>query len=1170
MFKKLSFQQQVLSGFMFTLVFLFSVAVVSYISMEDQKEDAKWLRHSGRVFQTNELILTHITTAESSQRGFVLTGLSSLLDQYKRSNLLILPSIQQLRNIVADNPEQLHNVDSLNYYASLKIEDMSIIVKAYESGADLRSKVMLQRFHLAKWHMDEVRKYTGKIMSIEDRLQQEREEATARSTRRTVGIVLGGCFVVLVLLLVLFRYIKTTFKRQKQIEEHVRDANIKLNRIAEENNRKNWVLSGAERIEIAMRGMQKVEELAQNVIVGLAEYSGAQIGSFYLLQGDVLSLQGAYAYPKDRDVCRIGEGLPGEVGRSKTELVLHDIEEDQLVIRAGIGTMKLRSLVIEPVLFEDELIGVIEVGFGEAISDQKLEFIRQVVDSIGVAMNTARSRGELRVLYEKTSHQSEQLALQTKELISANDELTRKTQQLQVSEEELRVQQEELRQTNAELEEKAELLKERNYAVELANEAIKVKAKELEESSRYKSEFLANMSHELRTPLNSILILAKILSEDKHQTLSADQIRYASVIYNAGTDLLNLINDILDLSKIESGKLDIQWENVRAAELKYDLETLFSQVANSKKIDFSFDINSDVPEGFVSDKQRVEQILKNLLSNAFKFTPENGKVGVNVSLEPAAPHFNNETLQADELGVIRFDVRDTGIGMTTEQQKIVFEAFQQADGSISRKHGGTGLGLSISRELSHLLGGEIHLESELNQGSTFTLFLPASAKAHLTESASSDAETVPEKVSLAAEKNQLVHAGVGGLAAAKPAQAGVTPKLLIIEDDISFSEILKDYALERGFEPVVAYSGISGLHLAQQHLPEAIVLDIMLPGMDGWSVLKALKNDSATRDIPVHLMSARDESELRAKQEGALGFLRKPIAKDQLDEAFDVLLNSSGQRKLKRVLLVEDVKVQSDALTEVLVAKNIEVKQAFNGQEALDILAEDGEFDCLILDLHLPDMSGIHLLEKIKADERMADLPVVINTAMELDEQTVSTVMKHTNAMVLKSSKSNDRILDEVNLFMHKIRTSGKEALSIPLTGGRLKDTSTLERTLKGKHVLIVDDDMRNIFALSTAIQAYEMNVEIASNGLEALKKLEEFPEMDIVLMDIMMPQMDGYEAMQEIRKKREFQRLPIIALTAKAMKNDRERCIEAGASDYISKPVEVDKLLSMMRVWLS
>jgi len=1162
MFKKLSFQQQVLTGFIFTLVFLFFVAVLSYVSMQDQQKDSQLLQHTGRVFKVTESISSYVTTAESTQRGYVLTGIIDLLEQYKRNSRLILPSTDDLRDLVDDNPEQVRSVDSLRYYVVLKIEDMSAIIAGYTAGKNLRSPEMLERFHLAKIHMDGVRRYTGKIISTEERLLQERENATARSMRRTAGIVLGGCFIVLVLLLVLFRYIKTTFRRQKQIEERVREANTKLNIIAEENKQKNWMLSGSERIEVVMRGIQNVEELAGNVIKGLAEYTCAQIGAFYLIDQDTLSLAGTYAYPKQQASYKLGEGLLGQVALSKKGVLISDIKEDQLSIRIGIGSINLRSLVIEPVLFEDELIGVIEIGYSEEVANLKLDFIRQIVDGIGVAMNTAQSRAQLKVLYEQTIHQSEQLEVQTEELLSANEELTKKTQQLQVSEEELRVQQEELGQTNAELEEKAEMLKERNSAVELANEAIEVKAKELEQSSKYKSEFLANMSHELRTPLNSILILAKILSEDKQKTLTSDQIRYAGVIHNAGTDLLNLINDILDLSKIESGKLDIQWEEVRTEDLKYDLQQLFGQVAASKNIDFVFDIDQNVPTQFVSDKQRVEQIMKNLLSNAFKFTSERGQVSVKVSHTSKNQRFKNEILSADELGAMRFDVRDTGIGMTKEQQKIVFEAFQQADGSISRKHGGTGLGLSICRELCNLLGGEIYVESEPNQGSTFTLYLPVSGNGH-QPSPSPIGET--PRIERSAELPQFPKAEN-----IPAAHMGQMPRLLIVEDDISFSEILKDYARERGFDPMVAYSGTSGLRMAREYQPDAIVLDIMLPGMDGWSVLKELKSDNTTNRIPVHLMSARDESNIKARQEGAIGFLRKPIGKDQLDEAFDVLLSSSGQLKLKRVLLVEDVQVQSDALTAVLVKKNIEVKQAFNGEQAIHILERDGEFDCLILDLHLPDMSGIDLLEKIKTNERLTEVPVVINTAMELDEETMSVVMKHTNAMVLKSAKSNDRILDEVNLFMHNIRTKGKEAVSVHSSGDLVKNNSTLEKALSGKRVLIADDDMRNVFALSTAIQAYDMHVEIASNGIEALKKLGEVQDIDIVLMDIMMPLMDGYEAMQEIRKQRQFQSLPIIALTAKAMKNDREKCLDAGANDYISKPVKVDKLLSMMRVWLS
>ncbi|PRY50867.1 signal transduction histidine kinase [Arcticibacter pallidicorallinus] len=1162
MFKKFSFQQQVLTGFISTLIILFIVAILSYVSMEDQKEDAEWLRHSSEVFQVNELIVSQVTTAESAQRGYALTGIESLGTQYKRSSVLIIPSIEHLRDLVADNPEQVKNVDSLYYYASLKIADMDAIIAAYDSVEGGKERDMREQFLSAKTHMDAVRDFTKRISAIEENLMREREDATANSMRRTVVIVLGGCFVVLGLLLILFRYIKTTFRRQKQIEANVREANAKLNRIGEENSKKHWMLSGSERIEVCMRGMQNVDELAGSVIGELAEYSGAQLGSFYLLQGGSLYLAGAYAYPMKQATYQIGEGMLGQVALSKKGVVISEIKEDQLSVRIGIGDVKLRSIILQPVLFEDELIGVIEIGYSEGVTDLKLEFIQQIVDGIAVAVKSAQSRAQLKALYEQTSYQSEQLEVQTEELMAANEELTAKTQQLQVSEEELRVQQEELRQTNTELEEKAAMLKERNAAVELANEGIRVKAKELEQSSKYKSEFLANMSHELRTPLNSILILAKILSEDKQKTLTSDQVRYASVIHNAGTDLLNLINDILDLSKIESGKLDIQWEEVKTEDLRYDLQQLFNHVAASKKIAFVFDIDPNTPIQFVSDKQRVEQIVKNLLSNAFKFTSEGGQVSVKVSHILKGQDFENEVLRQDESGAIRFDVRDTGIGMSREQQKIVFEAFQQADGSISRKHGGTGLGLSICRELCNLLGGEIRVESELNQGSTFTLYLPVSGNGH-QPSPSPAAETSPVESSV--EALQFPRAED-----ITTAHAGQTPRLLIIEDDVSFSEILEDYARERGFVPMVAYSGTNGLSMARGYQPDAIVLDIMLPGMDGWTVLKELKNDKATNWIPVHLMSARDESTLRARQEGAIGFLRKPIDKDQLDEAFDVLLSSSGQLKLKRVLLVEDVQVQSDALTAVLVDKGIEVKQAYNGQQAIDILESDGEFDCLILDLHLPDMSGVELLEKIKTDERLAEVPVVINTAMELDEKTMGIIMKHTNAMVLKSAKSNDRILDEVNLFMHKIRTKGNSAVTANFAGDLLKDNSTLEKALSGKCVLVADDDMRNVFALSTAIQSYDMRVEIASNGVEVLRKLDEMPDIDIVLMDIMMPQMDGYEAMREIRKQRQYQSLPIIALTAKAMKNDREKCLEAGANDYISKPVEVDKLLSMMRVWLS
>jgi CheY-like chemotaxis protein len=599
---------------------------------------------------------------------------------------------------------------------------------------------------------------------------------------------------------------------------------------------------------------------------------------------------------------------------------------------------------------------------------------------------------------------------------------------------------------------------------------------------------------------------------------------------------------------------------------------LFKEVANNKKIKFDYQVEGGLPLAINSDRMRVEQILKNLLSNAFKFTPENGNVSLDVSLAEAGRHYYSDKLKGDDISVLAFRVKDSGIGIPDDKQKVIFEAFQQADGSTSRKYGGTGLGLSISRQLANLLGGEIQVESVVNQGSTFTLYLPIAhhVKTELDSNAPVAEPQVVHTPMIAHKAEVLSSISAEALKLPDPNKEYT---LLIVEDDTYFADILKDYAEDRGFKTLIAYQGDTGVEMAKKHKPDAIVLDIMLPVLDGWAVLKRLKDDPETSDIPVHLMSAKDEKISRAKEEGALGFLRKPVEKEELQGAFDLLIKETGNVKISRVLLVEDQQIQSDNLTLQLKAKNIKVEQSFDGKQTMDILAKDTSFDCIILDLKLPDISGLDLLEKIKADERLVKIPVMINTAMELDKESMSRILKHTDVMVLKNNKSNDRVLDEVNLFMNKIRTDDPvptKPLPYQVQGKASSDITTLEKALKNRSVLVVDDDMRNIFALTSALQEYDLNIQIANNGIEALKKLDEFPNTDIVLMDIMMPEMDGYDAMQAIRKQNRFLKLPIIALTAKAMKADREKCIEAGANDYVSKPVDMDKLLSMMRVWLS
>lgn len=1157
--RKLTFQQQVFTSFCITLAVVFFVAIASYLSIKDQEDDSAWTEQTEQVLKVNYDIQQSLADAETNERGYVITHHNSFLNNYHVAVNKVNPYIAQLRTMVPE-ADYVKTIDSLSYYAALKIKETEHIIALAKGNTGFNDPVFKETVRRATFYMDRVRAQTVRIGDFEEKMLAERKEESRLNGMRTLWVVLGGTLAVLTLLMWVFRFIKGTFKHQKQIEERIRETNSRLRQVSEENETRNWLLAGIGSLDDAMRGEPEISELSEKIITVLAKYSEAQIGVFYTAdENQWLKLSGSYAFYNtkgDLNEFRPGEGLAGQVALEKKAAIFTGLPGDYIKIASGVGSAVPNSILIQPVLFEGELRGVIELGFWGEVTNVKSEFIEKAAERAGVALNTAESRVRLRTLFEKTQQQAEELESQHEELRATNEELVFKTHQLESSEEELKVQQEELRQANAELEEKAEMLEERNRLIEQTKEAIGQKAKELEQTSKYKSEFLANMSHELRTPLNSILILAKILKENKPSNLTEEQLKYAGVIHNAGRDLLTLINDILDLSKIESGKIDLTIEKVYLQDLKTDVELLFAEVANDKKINFSCSIKQNVPEFIVSDKLRIEQILKNLLSNAFKFTGEKGSVTVTmekVSEIPAGFSLNF----SDVNNLISVSVSDTGIGIPEDKQMVIFEAFKQADGSTSRKFGGTGLGLSISRELAHLLGGEIVLKSEYNKGSVFTLFLP------LTIGEVPEAEKAPETIPLPLLPEESPKEVFNHLESAEG------HRLLIVEDDKNFASILSDYAEERGFTPIVANSGDTGLDIAGKQLPDAIVLDIMLPEMDGWTVLRKLKENPATCNIPVHLMSARNETNAKALHEGAIGFLRKPVEKADLDKVFDRFLSTAHNDRLKRILIIEDQKILSDNLKNELIRRETKVKQAFDGKEALEILNADNNFDCIILDLKLPDISGIELLEKIKKDSALSDIPVIINTAMELDKDSLEGVMKYTNAMVLKTDKSNERLLDEVTLFMNRVK-NGIPGKVYAISGKSEKNNSTLEKVLKGKSVLLVDDDMRNIFALSSALENFDLKIEIAGNGREAIEKLEANQAINIVLMDLMMPEMDGYEAIRAIRSQSRFNRLPVIALTAKAMKNDREKCIEAGANDYIAKPLDLDKLLSMMRVWLS
>ncbi|MFI5450839.1 response regulator [Pedobacter sp. UC225_61] len=1155
---KLSFKQQVLTGFAVSLIFVFIAALVSYLSIKSFNESSNWIEHTYKVISTAEKTKTELINAETGLRGYIITQRVSYKNPYNKSINEVLKNVDALKTLVKDNPNQSVKADSIEYYAIQKVDDMkSIMEKAETIGFEAgRNQILTNQGQIAKINFLRI---TETFTNVELALLQQRKKDNEEKSKQTIAIVLSSSFIIFVLILFLLSYIRRTFDQQKETERQILSTNTELAQVSALNEHHNWLLTGAAEINEAMQGEQEIEELSSNIISKIGNYIDAVIGALYLVDDKrkILYLTGSYAYQsKQKNHIKFGEGLVGQTAVEKKSKFISDIPKDYVKVNSALGNTHPAYIFLVPIIFENKTIAVAELGFLIKPQENKLQLISNIAENIGIALHSALAHLQLRELFEQTQQQAEELASQQEELRTTNEELMYKTDALQASEEELRVQQEELQQTNAELEEKAQLLEERNILINEAKEAISVKAEELELSSKYKSEFLANMSHELRTPLNSILILARILKENRPNNLSEEQIKYAGVIHNAGNDLLNLINDILDLSKIESGNIDLHIEKIKPIEIKNNLESLFTELANHKKIDFNINLSTDLPANFTSDQTRLEQIIKNLLSNAFKFTPEKGKISLTVGLANSNQLKNDINSKNNKGKYLSFAVSDTGIGISKDKQKVIFEAFQQEDGSTSRKFGGTGLGLSISKELASLLGGEIQVESEQGIGSTFTLFIVQDLDTEVTESVDSP------------EEAQNVHTIISEINPNPTSTTSKTNNLLIIEDDIEFADILKTYALEKGFNPILAHSGDKGLEMATELLPDAIVLDVMLPIMDGWTILKKLKSNPATQHIPVHMMSAGDEKETKAKKEGAIGFLKKPIEKEKLDQALD-LLSVQHQYDFKNVLVIEDQVLQNNNLTEQLEKKGAKVAQAFTGKDALELL-KDHHFDCIILDLKLPDINGFDLLDQIKMKEELKHIPVIINTAMELDRNEMAHIMQYTEAMVLKTNKSNDRLLDEVSLFINKLKSPALVSNSSQNNATKRPAATTLEKALKEKVILITDDDMRNIFALSSALQAYDIKIIIANNGIEALQKLEEHPEINLVLMDIMMPEMDGYEAMRKIREQKKLANLPIIALTAKAMKYDREKCIEAGANDYVSKPVDVDKLLSMLRVWLS
>ncbi len=959
-----------------------------------------------------------------------------------------------------------------------------------------------------------------------------------------------------------------------------------LRRASEENERERWLKTGQAELSDRMRGEQALPTLSKNIVTYLAKYLGAQVGLIYLADNDeTLRLTGSYAYTRRKHLAtevKPGEGLVGQAALEKECILLSEVPEDYILVNSGLGETAPRNILVMPVLLEGHVKGVLELGSIQPFTNIQLDLLNLVAENIAITINSAQDRQKMGELLSETQRQSEQLYQQQEEMKATNEELQGQTQALKQSEEELKcqseelkVQSEELQASNEELEEKSEYLtrqktdiEKKNAEIQIAKQDLEAKARDLEVASQYKSEFLANMSHELRTPLNSLLILAKSLANNDEGNLTEDQVESAKVIHGGGKDLLTLINDILDLSKVEAGQMNLHMEEVELNSFVDGLHRQFNPVARDKGIEFEVQTDPGVPGTLQTDEQRMEQILKNFLSNAFKFT-QTGSVKVRVHVPDTEVQFHQDGLIHGK--IVAFSVMDTGIGIPEEKQKAIFEAFQQADGSTCRNYGGTGLGLTISRELARLLGGEIQLKSRQGEGSTFTLLLPVEPRLVAAENGSS--KPAYSRSSFP-EMNQNLNAGTSQTQVPGHAPSLVpflpddrdeihegVKSTLIIEDDIQFAKILMEITRKKGYKCLAAGDGTSGLQLAMAFKPSAIILDLGLPDIDGQHVLNQLKSRPDTCPIPVHILSGRDDlSEFL--EMGAVGHLTKPVSSEDIDDAF-AKIETLLRAEIKNLLVVEDDEASRKAITQLIQNKGIDVTVSATGREAYDIL-RTMKVDCCILDLHLPDMSGFELLHTISEDASIAMPPVIVYTARDLTREEDQQLREFASSIVIKGADSPERLLDEISLFLHRVDSS-LPAVQQDVTRV-LHDT---EQMLRDRTVLLVDDDMRNTFALSKMLRKEGMKVVIADNGNLALEKLDSEPDIELVIMDIMMPVMDGYETMRRIRMQKRWETLPMIALTAKAMPEEQAKCIEAGANDYLTKPVDLEKLLSLMRVWL-
>ncbi|MDX3915437.1 MAG: response regulator [Pseudosphingobacterium sp.] len=1139
-------QTRLYLGLAFCIIMVIAIGVVSYDRIKSQNKEAEWVTHSYQVISTSQHVRNLLLRLQTNKMAYRNTGDESFSKLVEGLHGKVIYTLDSLTELTRSNSVQHGLAKQIMLDVKDYLEFEGSEQRKAVSNADDSMLIMKEDGYFSV-----INKTIDQFQHNERNLLTKRKDRNDHLVRLTLRVIVINLSIVLFIVLILCYVIRAELIGRLKAQRRLKDTIKNIEQLNEEANEKNWQLEGVVKINDELQKYpHDLEQLAQNALNVVTDYLMVPAAVFYVFREERQSLEvaGAVAVPAAKRIsAKLGENLAGRAALNTKVQVINGIDPAYWKIESGLGSIDIDTLAYVPLYDATGLKGLIELACVSDTINNKADFLQIIASNIARALNSCIAHGKMESLIEHVNQQKEELIAQKEDLAASNEQIKIQTEELRASEEELRVQQEELREINAEL-------AIQNGMMEEAKKAIESQKNELEKSSRYKSEFLANMSHELRTPLNSILVLAKMLADNTSGNLTEKQQQYSEIIHKSGSNLLNLINDILDLSKIEAGKIDVFFEMISLGSIVRNMEETFEAVAKERSINFVIEFQEDLPEKIESDQKRLEQILKNLLSNAFKFTPANGRVTLAIDIE-----------ERDAEKFIAFHVMDTGIGIAKDKQALVFAAFQQIDGAINRKYAGTGLGLSISSELARRLNGFVKLVSELNEGSTFSLYIPMDATSpqnkQLERTNAVETSQIPIAIPSMVKEQEIIRDDRNVVSRGDKC-------ILIVEDDISFSTILRDFARSKGYRVIVALSGDEGIFCVNKYKPDAIILDMNLPVYSGREILQYVKSLEILRHIPVHIISSQDDPGI--DKNDITGYTLKPLVIEEMDMVFNLIDSQGVADQPKRILIVNSGKESTTGLEELL--KNYQGVELtiINDFTALDNDKTD-RYDIILYYLNAPlphvEKRLSALNDRLQVDH--GNMIIFINR--QIDEKEELLLKKYARTLIHISPKAKERLIDELDHFLKKKR---EVSSAVPTERQSLIDDHVSKVNtvydLRDTLVLLADDDMRNVFALTAVLEEKGARIIVANNGQEALDELYANPSIKVILMDVMMPVMDGLEAIKRIRAIEKYKSLPIIALTAKAMQGDREKCMEAGASEYVTKPLDVNKLLNLIKILVS